>query len=359
MVLIGAGHAHLHLLARELPRYRAAGVALSVVDPGCFWYSGLATGMLAGHHPPRADRIDPAAMLRGHQGVELIRARATGLDRARQVVHTTAGALRYDALSWNIGSQTVRPAGIDDPSLRTVKPIAGLAALAGELRERGRATISVIGGGPTGCETAVCLSELARAAGLELRVRLVVRSPRLLGHPSRRLQLRLRRHLCACGVALVHGELAAVTAGDLELTDGRRLPGDLVLLATGLRAPALLGELGLPLRDGGLLIDDGLASVDDPRIFAAGDCAALRGHDLPLLGVFGVRQAPILAHNLLASLRGEPLRRYQPQRRWLQILHLGHHHGLALRGGAWWLHPLMLHWKDQLDRRFMARHRRA
>ena len=30
--------------------------------------------------------------------------------------------------------------------------------------------------------------------------------------------------------------------------------------------------------------------VFDDRVFAAGDCAALDGHDLPKLGVFGVRQ---------------------------------------------------------------------
>ena len=357
LVLLGAGHAHLHLLRRATGDLQRAGITLTLIDPGCFWYSGLATGMLAGRYRPAADRIDPAALCAAG-GVGLVRARAVRIDRERRVVHDDAGGTTpYDLLSCNLGSVTrTRPQWIG-PTVRTVKPIAGLADLRRELVRRGAGTITVVGGGATGCESAACLAELARRAVPGLQVRLMVRSRRLLDHPSSRLQRRLRLRLRAVGVTLLDGSLERVEDGDLVLTDGRRLASDLVLLATGLHAVPLVANLGLPTRDGALVVDDHLRSVGDSRISAVGDCAALAARRLPRLGVFGVRQAPILAHNLRAAVSGEPLRRYRPQRRWLQVLNLGTGHGLALWAGAWCLHPVMLVLKDRLDRGFLARHR--
>ncbi|QTF91052.1 MAG: hypothetical protein J5F18_11225, partial [Halomonas sp. BM-2019] len=49
LLLVGAGHAHLHLL-----RHAAAfeGAEVMLVDPGGFWYSGRAAGMLSGRLLP-------------------------------------------------------------------------------------------------------------------------------------------------------------------------------------------------------------------------------------------------------------------------------------------------------------------
>jgi NADH dehydrogenase FAD-containing subunit len=88
-----------------------------------------------------------------------------------------------------------------------------------------------------------------------------------------------------------------------------------------------------------------------------GDCAAMSGPDLPKLGVFGVRQGPVLLDNLLAVLSGKPPRPYEPQRRWLTILNLGDGRGLAVRGRWWWLGRTSLWAKDRIDRRFLRRYR--
>jgi selenide,water dikinase len=67
-----------------------------------------------------------------------------------------------------------------------------------------------------------------------------------------------------------------------------------------------------------------------------------------------VRQAPVLAHNLLAYCRGGTLREHQPQRRFLSLLSLGGKTAVADRGrfsasGSW-----VWRWKDHIDRKFMA-----
>ncbi|QTF91051.1 FAD-dependent oxidoreductase, partial [Halomonas sp. BM-2019] len=132
------------------------------------------------------------------------------------------------------------------------------------------------------------------------------------------------------------------------------LEADHLIQAGGLVPPGVLATLGLPLYpERGLAVADTLQSLGDPDIFAAGDCAALRDHLLPRLGVYGVRQAPVLLDNLAARLAGRPLRPYHPQPRALAILDLGLGLGLAIHGRHWWAGRGALLWKRWLDHRFM------
>ncbi|MBZ9537579.1 FAD-dependent oxidoreductase, partial [Modicisalibacter tunisiensis] len=146
--------------------------------------------------------------------------------------------------------------------------------------------------------------------------------------------------------------------GTLHLDDGSQVAADQLLLATGLVAPELIATLDLP-QDAhqGLAITPALHSPDDPRLFAVGDCAWLASAPYPKLGVFGVRQAPVLLANLEARLSDEPLQPFHPQRRYLSILNLGDGRGLALRGRLWWQGRSALWLKRHLDHRFMATYR--
>ncbi|MFN4040052.1 MAG: hypothetical protein ACK4I0_00115 [Brevundimonas sp.] len=53
VALVGAGHAHLAVLA-QASRLRAAGVEPILIAPPTFDYSGLITGVLSGALPPTA-----------------------------------------------------------------------------------------------------------------------------------------------------------------------------------------------------------------------------------------------------------------------------------------------------------------
>ena len=131
-------------------------------------------------------------------------------------------------------------------------------------------------------------------------------------------------------------------------------------MATGLAAPPLIADLALPVDgDGRLLVTSSLQSVDDPAIFAAGDCAVIRNHPRPAEGVFGVRAGPVLLDNLAALGLGRPLRPYKPQERWLSIMDLGDGHGLAARGRLWSLGRIALWLKRRLDHDFIRRTRAA
>jgi len=85
-----------------------------------------------------------------------------------------------------------------------------------------------------------------------------------------------------------------------------------------------------------------------------GDCSVMDAAPRPPSGVFGVRAAPILLHNLLAARGGARLP-YRPQRRWLSIMDLGDRTGLAVRGRIWWLGRSALWLKRRLDVGFVRR----
>src|SRR5262249_38335468 len=104
VVMLGAGHAHLYTLKRTAD-FVSRGFELVLVAPEIFWYSGLATGVLAGNYPPALDQIDVEALV-VQGGGRFIRARATASDPAAQTVSLDSGAsLPYDVLSCNLGSE--------------------------------------------------------------------------------------------------------------------------------------------------------------------------------------------------------------------------------------------------------------
>lgn len=364
VILIGAGHAHLHV-AKHAVAFAKRGVDLVLVDPGKFWYSGLATGMLGGRYAKEEDTLDPGALARAHGG-RAIRARLVRIDSAERCVYLDDGtALQYDFLSFNVGSEVKLPSGlVGQPDILAVKPIANLWDLRERLCARWRndrttTRICVIGGGATGCEVAANLQALAAREGAVLDLTLLTCTSRLLPDWPARAARGLARVLERRGIQLLFEQrVQSARAHSLIASDGGRYTYDFTVAALGLSPPVLISELGLPIGpDGGLYVDASLRVVNDARIFGAGDCIHFDGHDLPRLGVFGVRQAPVLLANLLAALEGAPMSDYKPQSRYLSILNLGDGSGLALRGRLYWRGRASMRLKNRLDYRFLQQFR--
>ena len=138
------------------------------------------------------------------------------------------------------------------------------------------------------------------------------------------------------------------------MSSGDTLPADFILSVAGARPQPWLSSLGLDLHNGFVTVDATL-STSDPAIFAAGDCAHLAFAPRPKAGVYAVRAAPVLLHNLRARALGQPLKAFRPQRDYLKLVSLGGQSAVAdkfgLRSGGAWLWRL----KDRIDRTFMAR----
>ncbi len=162
------------------------------------------------------------------------------------------------------------------------------------------------------------------------------------------------------GVRLRRDTAVEVEERAVRTADGERIPWDVVVDATGLVPAPVIRDSGLPVDvRGALRVDRFLRCVDDEAVFGGGDCVHFTPRPLPEVGVYAVRQGPVLHRNLLAAARGRPLEPFRPQRRHLLVLNLGDGVGLAVWGPFSWKGRLAFRLKDWLDRRFLRKHRQA
>lgn len=355
ILLLGAGHAHL----LALPPLRRALPDARIVLVDCdshATYSGMFPGHVAGHYPLDMLRVELEPFARRHEA-QFLRARVCGIDAAtRQVWLEGAGQdgpLTYDLASLDIGSHSALPEGLPGAADHAValKPLgSSLARLAVQAGDPAGRTAAVVGGGVAGVEIALALAHRGFAG-----VSLIEAGACIVPALGRRVRRRLDQALRHAAVGLHLGRrVVEATAAGVRLDTGDWIASDLTLAATGARPQGWLAR-DLPTDPAGFVrVGPSLLVEGCSTLFAAGDCAAMTHAPRPKAGVFAVRQAPVLARNLVSCVQQRPVQHYLPQRDYLKIISLGRKdavaewHGLTLHGRWLW------RWKDRIDRRFMA-----
>lgn len=370
IVLIGGGHSHVGVL-RRFGMKPEPGVRLTVICTDTHTpYSGMLPGYIAGHYDYDDVHID-LGRLAVFAGARLYSDEVVGIDRAAgQVLCANRPPVPFDLLSVNIGStpQVAQVPGAAQHAV-PVKPIhqfnqRWLALLARVRQHAGPTALAVVGGGAGGVELTLAMQYRLRrelqALGRdpdELRFHLLTAGATILPTHNRGVQQRFERVLAQRGVRLqVNATVQQVGPGQLQTAAGETLQADEIIWVTQAGGPAWLQSTGLALDAGGFIqVNAHLQTVTDPRIFAAGDIASIVGRPLEKAGVFAVRMGPPLADNLRRSVRGQPLRHYRPQRRWLALISTGDQHAVASRGALGFEGDWVWQWKDWIDRRFMRR----
>lgn len=362
LVLVGGGHSHA-LAIRMWAMNPVAGVRVTLVSPSSHTpYSGMLPGLIAGHYTFEETHIDLARLCQW-AGARFVTARVTGLNPGlRRLSIEGRPDIEYDIVSLDIGSE---PELDSVPGARehavAVKPVAGLWQRWCELEQRlatapaGSAMrIGVVGGGAGSVELALAMAR--RLAG-RASIALYCGAADIVQNYNRRARRAVLAALAEHAVALhTDARVERVAAAELVLAGGARAGYDALFWCTGASAAPWIAASGLPTDERGFLaVDAALQSPQDERVFAAGDIATQLHDPRPKAGVYAVRQAPILVHNLRAALLGESLRSYRPQRRFLSLLSLGGKTATAERGGFVATGAWVWRWKDRIDRTFMRR----
>ena len=245
------------------------------------------------------------------EGIRMVVDTVTRINAAeRSVTLETGDRLGYDYLVYAVGS------GSADPGVPGAAEFAYPTASLEEAqrlrsvvdRAPATATVTVVGGGPLGIETAAELAELGRTVTLVCGDQL---GPYL--HPRGRRSM--AKGLFKLGVTVLDGpgaKVTTVTRDAVQLGDGRELPSTVTVWTAGFGVPDLAGRSGLSTDAvGRLLTDETLTSVDDARIVATGDAAA--PSDLPLR-MSCQAALPLGSHaadTVLSRIAGETTRRFQ------------------------------------------------
>ncbi|WP_104202058.1 NAD(P)/FAD-dependent oxidoreductase [Billgrantia saliphila] len=206
-----------------------------------------------------------------------------------------------------------------------------------ERRSHPRLTVGIVGAGATGVELAAELYDASRmlhSYGFtdmdsgQLEVHLIEAAPDVLPALPERIRTAVRKELERLGVQVHTGtRVVCVDREGIMTADERRIDTDLNVWAAGIKAPDVLAKLGLTLdRNQRIRVEPNLQSVDDPHIFAFGDCASCPqpdGNPVPPRAQAAHQQAQRLYRNLRARLDGGELKpfRYRDRGSLISLAH--------------------------------------
>jgi NADH dehydrogenase FAD-containing subunit len=317
-------------------------------------------GLLGGTYRPQDVRFHIKKMVED-RGAVFVRDTVTRIDASKKIlVLKSGGEIAYDVVSCNTGSTV--PTDEDRVAgdyIFTVKPIENLIKVrkiiqAGSGSETPK--LIVVGGGAAALELTGNLWRLVQQTGTEAAIT-VLGGRNFLASMPQKAQLYARKSLAVRNIDIIEGaHVNRLTDSRAVMEDGAEFPFDLALLAWGIKPSRLFRKSGLPTgADGGLLVNDYLQSVAYPEIFGGGDCISFDKQPLDKVGVYAVRQNPILFHNLRAALEDRSLQAFQPQDVYLLIYNLGNHTGIFFRGNWVLKGRLIFYLKDYIDRKFMRK----
>lgn len=214
-------------------------------------------------------------------------------------------------------------------------------------------TFIVGGGGFSGVETAGEIEDFARRVRsryypklpesavrtilIESKDRLLPEMPAWMGAYARR-RLERRGYEVRLGTALKElREDGVVVGGDGQADEF--IPSRTVVWAAGVRPSPIVGHSGVEVDHAGRVVVDATMATSRDGVFAIGDCAVIPDADHPggrphaPTAQNAVREAPVLAANILARLDGRSLRpfRYSPIG---TLASIGHHTGIGVVFGV-------------------------
>jgi 3-phenylpropionate/trans-cinnamate dioxygenase ferredoxin reductase component len=274
IVIVGAGPAAM-ACART---YREHGGRASVLMVGAepllpYRRPPLSKEFLRGELEASELAIEPAQWFADNDVQLQLGTPVSAIDPERRTVTMQGDVLAAEAIVLATGSEPVRDgiAGLDHPAVMTLRTLLDSTRLAE--RARPGSDVLVLGTGFIGCEIAASLA--ARGANVTLVGEESLPQARRLGQAAAR---RIAAWLQQAGVRLeMEVEVKAVRDGRvLELKDGSRLAGDVLVLGLGARPRGGLAEdAGLALSDGAVCVDSRMRVDEiDGRVLAIGDVAA-------------------------------------------------------------------------------------
>ncbi|MFI7132023.1 NAD(P)/FAD-dependent oxidoreductase [Nonomuraea sp. NPDC050153] len=361
ILIVGGGYVGMYTAMGLRRLVRSGEVRVTVVDPkGYMTYQPFLAETVGGAVEPRHVVAPLGRVLKG---VRVLTGHVTRVDHAARSaefrpVQGPARTIAYDILVMAAGSviRTLPIAGLAEHAVgfktigeavhlrnHVLGQLAAAVSTDDEQVRRRALTFVVVGGGFSGVEALAEMQGLADEAtryhdGIEpadLSWTLVEATQRILPELHEDLGRWTVDALRGRGVDVRLGaRLASAEGGVAVLSDGTALDAGTLVWAAGGRPNPLAAASGLPVdRLGRIQATEYLTVAGLEDAFAAGDGAAVP--DLTRPGEFtgpnaqhAVRQAKLLARNLVAHVRGRRLKPYRHA--YLgSVAGLGHHQGVA------------------------------
>lgn len=358
-MLVGGGHAHMVTL-ENIHGFIKKGYKVTVIAPSFHhYYSGMGPGMLGGTYSPDQIRFATKHVVEKQGGI-FVKDRVVRVDPDKKQVFTLSGnPFPYDVLSFNAGSYVpMQSIQENSENIYPVKPIEKLMEASTKLTQLFReksCTISVVGGGPSSAEVAGNVWQLARQTKGYLPIIRIFAGKKFMSRFHDSIRQRVLSILRKRGIEIMEtGYVKNVTPNKVSLETDETFDTDFVFMALGVKPSSLFEDSGLPMGpDKGLLVNQYLQSVEYPQIFGGGDCIYFKDQPLDKVGVYAVRENPVLLHNLMAALDGSKLEAFDPGEDYLLIFNLGGGKGVLRKRQIVFGGRLAFIIKDYIDQKFI------
>jgi len=332
VVIIGAGFGGLSA-ARALAK---APVHVTVIDRrNHHLFQPLLYQVATAGLAPTQIATPIRAILRKQPNADVVLGTVDGVDLAAKQVALGARRIPYDYLIIATGARHSY-FGRDEwemfaPGLKTLEDATHLrkrillsferAELETDPAERLRlTTFVVIGGGPTGVETAGAIAELAKKALARdyrrinpqcARIVLAEAAPRLLGGFPEVLSSHTECELEQLGVEVQLGQpVSAIDADGIRIGE-TRIESRCVIWAAGVQSSPAARWVNVPAdRAGRAMVDEHLRAPGHKDVFVIGDCAVVtndNGSALPGVAPVAKQQGAHVAKVITAALRAKRL----------------------------------------------------
>ncbi len=362
LVLIGGGHAHMLTLA-NLHHIVDMGHRVTVIGPSEYhYYSGMGPGMMGKTYSPEDIRFATRHVVE-KQGGDFILGKAVRIDPEKKCVYTdTDQIVPYDVLSCNAGSHV--PDSIATGSnmdIFTVKPIERLLEAQTRIMELANGNINlqigIVGGGPSAAEIAGNIWGLTRKYCENIPEITIFAGKKFMSRFPQTVRKKVKKSLSGRGIILLeNGYVKEINSNRVVLDSGETHFADFVMLATGVQPSTIFAASKIPTGpDKGLLVNQYLQSIKYPEIFGGGDCIYFKDQPLDKVGVYAVRENPVLYQNILAALYGGTMKQFEPGGDYLLIFNMGNGTGVCRKNRLVFGGRLAFIIKDYIDRKFIRK----
>ena len=360
LLLVGGGHAHMMALA-SIHEFIGKGYNVTVIGPSDYhYYSGMGPGMLGGFYTPEDIRFATRYVVEKQNG-KFILGKAVRIDPAKKIVYMDSGEeVPYDVVSFNAGSQIPMP-DIEGSTenIYTSKPIEKLLEARDRIKERlseKPLRIGVVGGGPSSVEIAGNVWRLCKNAKNSAEITVLAGSVLMARFPDG-IRKRAKKSLSKRGIKIIEGtRVRRIKDSSITLENGETYTFDFIFLGLGVRPNPIFKNSGLPVGpDDGLLVNKYLQSIKYENMFGGGDCIYFQAQPLNKVGVYAVRENPILVNNLMAQLEGRALEAFDPGGDYLLIFNMGDETGILKKKWLTFGGKLAFTIKDYIDMKFMKK----
>jgi NADH dehydrogenase FAD-containing subunit len=350
------------LTLANLHKFIEKGHKVTVIGPSpCHYYSGMGPGMLGKTYTPEEIRFATKHVVEKQGGVFILDRVNRVNPESKTVYLESEETISYDVLSCNVGSYV--PSNIvsgTDRDIFPVKPIEKLINVQErilDLTSQQKIAIGIIGGGPSAAETAGNIWRLGKYYCKNMPDITIYSGEKFMARFSENVRKRIFQSLTKRGIEILEqGFVREIKTGLITMKSGQKYHKDLILLAHGIKPYPIFQKSGLPTGPNGeLLVNKYLQCTTHTEIFGGGDCVYCADRPLDKVGVYAVRENPVLYHNLMASLDETDLQTFEPGGEYLLIFNMGDGTGILRKKRMVMGGRIAFIIKNCIDRRFMRK----